>query len=263
MPLLEVPAEVDAMVAAGSYDLHSTLDIILGSGEPIHICTDALEAVDTNDFGTIDYQNSLREVGTLSQSITLSADAVDITAQNVDAELGSLVLGDAEALNGANAILSYVFINDDGEKFQVEILHGEIVNAVDQDPNIKFQLVSHLSTDGAVGGFRTLQNSCFNRYKIDARCGSQSPLEQGCDHSLTGPNGCDKHDPAERIVDPVEDDNRSSSTGFLYQIGKLPGTPPSGPTGVFDGGDDFNSHFAKREQLGGYTGRHTVPEYLT
>ncbi len=261
MPLLNVPPEVDAMVAAGSYEQHSTIDIILGSGQILHLATDGLTDIDTIDFGTVDYQSWLREVGTMSESITLSRNEVRMTAQNVDHEMGSRVIEDPEEeLNGCNAIHSYVFINDDCEKFQVEILHGRIVSASDEDPNMSFSLVSHLSTDGVVGGNRTLQNRCSERYKIGPGCATQSPLEQGCSKNPDGPNGCSEHLPAPRIVDPVEEDNRSSFTGFLYQIGKLPGTPPTGPTGVFDGGDDFNSHFAKREQLGGYTGRHTIPE---
>lgn len=263
MPLLNIPAEVTAMLAAGSYELHSTLDITLGTGPPLHVSTDALADVDTIDFGTIDYVNSLREVGTLSQSITLSADRVDFKAANVDDALGQLVLGETEGLDGAHAILSYVFINDAGARFQVEILHGEIVNAVNPaDPEMTFQMVSHLSTDGALGGFRTLQNRCFNRYKIDPRCDSESDLSQGCDKTLDGANGCDKHDSAAEVDTPAEADNRSRFTGFVYKIQSLPGTPPAGPTGIVDGGDDFNSYWRERESVGGYTGRHVVPRYL-
>lgn len=263
MPLLNIPAEVTAMIAAGSYEMQSSLDIMLGTGEVLHLSTDALTDVDTIDFGVIDYVHSLRKVGTMSQSITLSADRVDFDAQNVDDELGALVLGEAEGLDGADAILSYVFINDAGAKFQVEILHGEIVNAVDPaDPDMTFQMVSHLSTDGALGGFRTLQNHCFNRYKIDPRCASESLLAQGCDKTLDGLNGCKTHLAAARIDTPAEADNTSSVTSFLYQIQPLPGTPPAGPTGVIDGGNDFNSYWRKQQELGDYQGRHPVPKYL-
>lgn len=243
--------------------MHSTLDIMLTVGEPLHISTENLTGVETIDFGTIDYVNSLREVGTLSQSVTLSADRVDFKAKNVDDELGGLVLGEIEGLDGASGILSYVFINDAGEKFQVEILHGQIVNAVDPaDPDMTFQMVSHLSTDGALGGYRSLQNRCFNRYKIDPRCASASDLSQGCDKTVDGANGCKAHLPAARIDTPASDDNTPSITSFLYRIQPLPGTPPAGPTGVIDGGNDFNSYWRKLQELGDYQGRHPVPKYL-
>jgi hypothetical protein len=185
---------------------------------------------------------------------------VDLTAQNVDGVLGAL-LSEAQALDGAAAILSYIFIDDDGNKFQVEILHGEIENAAEQDPNVSFQLVSYLSTDGQVGGYRTLQNACFNRYKIELRCGSQSDLGQGCDFTVNGPNGCESHLPAVTIINPVPKNNRPHHTGFQYQVRPLPGTPPAGPTGVVDGGDDFNSWWKGIQSLGDYTGRHRIPRH--
>lgn len=263
MPLLNVPPEVDAMVAAGSYELHSTVDIILGNDEVLHLATDALSDVDTIDFGMVDYQPYLRQVGQMNESITLAANRVSFTAQNVDHELGSQVVQEPEALDGCHAIHSYVFINDDDEQFQVEILHGVIVGAVDQKPDMSFSLVSHISTDGALGGHRTLQRSCFNHpYKINPRCASQSPLEQGCTYLVDGTNGCSEHLSAAAIDTPEEEDNSSRYTGFLHQIGPLPGTPPAGPTGVFDGGDDFNSYWRKRQGVGSYTGRHVMPKYL-
>ncbi len=262
MPLLNVPPEVDAMVAAGSYELHSSLDVMLGSGEVVHLSTIVLNDIETIDFGAIDYNSWLREVGTLSQSLTLSADGVDIRAQNVDEELGTLVFGEESALDGATGILSYVFINDDDEKFQVEILHGRVENAEKKDPDMTFKLVAHTSTDGAIGGHRNLQNHCFNRYKIDPRCASLSPLEQGCDKTEDGPNGCSQHLAAAAVTTPAEEDNRSRHTGFLYRIESLPGAKPAGDTGVVDGGDDFNSYWRTREEAGGYVGRHSVPEFI-
>ena len=263
MPLRDVPAEVDAMVAAGSYELQSTIDIILGTGEILHLATDTLNDVETIDFGVVDYQPYLREVGQHNESITLAANRVSFKAQNVDHELGSLVVQEPTALDGCHAVHSYVFINDDGDQFQVEIQHGEIVNAVDEKPDMSFSLVSHLSTEAMVGAYRTLQRSCFNHpYKKNPRCASQSPLEQGCTYLIDGLNGCTEHLPAAEITTPVEDDNRSRYTGFLHQIGPLPGTPPAGPTGVFDGGDDFNTHWRKELEVGTYSGRHVVPRYL-
>lgn len=262
MPLLDVPPEVDAMVAAGSYELHSTLDVMLGSGEVVHLSTVLLSDIATIDFGTVAYNSWLREVGTLSQSLTLANDGVDIRAQNVLEDLGTLVFGEESALDGASGIFSYVFINDADEKYQVEILHGMIVNAEKQGPDMTFKLVSHLSTDGALGGYRTLQNHCFNRYKIDPRCASLSPLEQGCDKTEDGPNGCSKHLAAAAVTTPAEEDNRSRHTGFLYHIEPRPGAEPSRETGVVDGGDDFNSYWRTREEAGGYVGRHHIPEFI-
>lgn len=262
MPLLNVPPEVDAMVTAGRYELQSTLDIVLSNGEELHVSTTVLTGIETIDFGVIDYTDQLREMGTMEESLTLSANRVEIAVENVTGELRELLFDDPDVLIGANGIYSYVFINEDDEKFQVEILHGRIVAPVDQDPNGSLQIVSHLSSDGAIGGYRNPQDHCFNRYKIDPRCGSQSDLAQGCDKTEDGPNGCDKHLPAEEVTMPVEADNRSRHTGFLYHIEPLPGAQPAGETGVVDGGGDFNTHWRNREETGGYTGRYEIPRYL-
>jgi hypothetical protein len=258
---LTIPAEVATLQAARDYEFHATLDISFGNGDVVHISTANLAGVDTVDFGVIDYVDDLRESGQLNEALTLAVNRLDLRAQNVDGALGT-ILSDAQSLDGANAILSIVFIDDDDNKFQVEVLHGEISNSSDQDPDVSFQLVSHLTTDGPVGGFRTLQNSCFARYKIDPRCDSASPLSQACDHTKTGPNGCKFHLPSPRIVVPVSLTNEPSYLGFLYQIKPLPGTPPAGPTGIVDAGDDFNSYWKDRQSLGDYTGRFTVPHYL-
>lgn len=249
------------MIASGRARPHPSLDLTLTTGEMIHICTELIEDVTTNSFGVVDYDPDLRSPGDMNESITLALNRLDLRAQNIDGMLGS-VLSEAQALDGAAAILSLIFIVDDGSKHQIELLHGEIVNSSDQDPEISFQLVGDTSNDGAIGGYRTLQNSCFNRYKIDPRCNSLSPLSQGCSKLIDGLNGCEEHLAAARIVNPASPNNRPSFTGFIYKIRPLPGTPPAGPTGIVDGGDDFVTYFKSRKSLGDYTGRNSVPQYF-
>lgn len=261
MSLPALPAPVVAMIAERRVRVHPSVDITLSNGGMVHICTERLLSVTTVDFGVIDYDPDLRDPGDLNESITLSINRLDLRAQNVDGVLGSL-LSEAEALDGASGILSLIYVDDSNVKYQIEILHGEVTNASDQDPEVAFQLVAHTSSDGPIGGYRTLQNACFNRYKIDPRCNSLSLLSQGCDKTKNGPNGCDKHLAAARIVNPPSDTNEPSHTGFIYQIKPLPGTPPAGPTGLVDAGDDFNTYFKDRQSLGEYVGRHSVPQYF-
>jgi hypothetical protein len=262
MPLLRIPTQVETMLANGDFEVYFTLDVILGSGEIVHIADEALTGVTTIDFGSVNYLSYLREIGTMSESLTLASNTIDFLAQNVDSDLGIQVLGDEEALDGAWAIHSYVFVDSLNNKYQVEILHGEVQNAVDQDPNMQFQVVSHLCVDGSIGGHRTLQKRCFARYKIDERCASASPLALGCDLTLNGANGCDKHLPAPRLITPAPANNVDSYVGFVYEEEPLPGTVLAGPTGIVDGGNDFNSYWRRRQEVGAYTGRHEIPEYL-
>lgn len=259
----DIPAEVISMIESGDYEFHSSLDIVLQTGPPIHIATEIITGVLTDDFGTVNYVDQLRESATLNESITLSVNRIELRAQNVDGILGRAI-SNTKNLEGAEGILSYIFINDDDESFQVSFLYGEISNSKRKGPDIGFQLVSHLCSDGQVGGYRTLQNSCFNRYK-DIWCNSASPLSQGCSKLLSGPtgnNGCLDHLKAPGVTDPDDKGNISRARGFLFQIKPLPGTPPVGPTGIIDGGDDFTTYFKTRESLGGYTGRHSIPKYF-
>lgn len=258
MPLPSLPIEVQSLMAARDYEFHATLDLVLGNGVEVHIATANLTDVSSATFGIVDYVDDLRQSGQVNESVTLAVNRIDLRAQNVDGVLGQ-VLSSARALNGASGILSIVFIDDSNDMFQVEVLHGEASSAADQDPDITFQLVAHLTTDGPIGGFRTLTNACFNRYKIDIRCGSLSPLAQRCDKTVNGPNGCEAHLAALR--NQAAPNNRFSHTGFIYQIRPLPGTPPTGPTGIVDGNDDFNNYWRDRQSLGGYSGRHNIPHY--
>lgn len=258
---LSLPVEVETLLASWRFKAHPSLDLTLSTGDFVHISTEILDDVVTDSFGTVDYKQELRDPGDLNESITLSVNRLDLRAQNIDGVLGGL-LTEPQALDGAAGILSVVFLDDNADTFQVEILHGQVVNAADQDPEVSFQLVADTSSDGPIGGHRTLQNSCSNRYKIDPRCNSLSLLSQGCSKLQDGPNGCIEHLAAARIVNPASDNNLASFTGFLYKIRPLPGTPPAGPTGVVDGGDDFNSWFKARQSLGEYTGRNKVPQYF-
>lgn len=252
------------MLAEGGFELYFTLDLILGSGEIRHISDQELTGVETIAFGTIDYEPYLREPGTMNESLTLAANTLDLQAQNVDSDLGITVLGDEDALDGAEAIFSYVFYRADLGQFQVEILLGEVQNAVDQDPDMQFQIVSHLCVDGAIGGHRTMQQKfCFARYKIDDWCGSLSPLSQGCTLLVDGPNGCKEHLAAASVTESPSEGNSDRIMAFLFRDDPLPGTePPANSTGVVDGGGDFTSHFRERESVGGYVGRHSIPEYM-
>src|SRR6185295_10168718 len=101
------------------------------------------------EFGEVDYVADLRSRGVLDQSMDLSMDNVPLTAQNVDGVLGGIALGtDNDALNGTLAILSTIFVDGDGNSFQVEELRGEIQTPDSQrlKGTITFEMISHLSS---------------------------------------------------------------------------------------------------------------------
>jgi hypothetical protein len=251
MPLT-LPVEVEAMLASGSFTAHSALDVVFGDGNVVHICTTEIEEIDTEEFGVVQYFDDLRSAGTLDESLDLSVDRVELTAQNVDGVLGGLAVGNEDALNGAEGILSHIFIDEDGNAFQVEVARGDIENADDQDPEIKFQLVEYLSSGGPVGGARPLTKHCANVYKkAGGGCLSTSALPD-CDHTFDGPNGCDKHAPALVVINPVPANNQPRFAGFIFRNPPLDGAAITDPAGRMDGGNDFSS-------IDDYRGRVQIP----
>jgi hypothetical protein len=213
-----------------------------------------VEAVDTEEFGTIAYTNDLRSLsGALDESLDLTADRCELSAQNVDGILGGLAVGNEDSLNGALGILGVIFLDEDYNPFYVEVFRGDIDNADDQDPEIKFQLISHLCSGGPVGGDRPLTKHCPNIYKLaGGGCNSTSALPD-CDHTFDGPNGCDKHAPAAAVVNPVPANNQPRFAGKIYRIQPLDGAAITDPQGRVDGGNDFSS-------LGdSYKGRVEIP----
>lgn len=265
MPL-DLPPEVEAMIAAAAagtehYEYHTSLDIVFGDGAEIHIATADIDGVDTEEFGPIDYVSDLKSRGVLDQSMDLSVDDVDLTIQNVDGVIGGIALGtDNDALNGTLGILSTIFVNSDGNAFQVVELMGEIQTPDSQRLKGGFMcsLVSHLTSGGPIGGHRPLTKGCGAIYKVPrGRCNSTSTLPD-CDYTVDGPNGCDKHSPAAALA-PEEDDNTPRYQGFIHRIQPLAGAAISDPGGLIDGGNDFTSYYERQRSTGDYIGRMEIP----
>lgn len=254
MPIDLGSATLSNLIASGAFESHTTLDVVLSDLTEIHIATAELAGVNTENFGSQDYTADLRESGTLTQSMTISTDRIDLSAQNILAYTGS-DFALSGTLNGAAAILSTVFIDSTGTMFQVELLHGSITNASEEDSLTKFQVVSYLSLSGPIGGFRTLQKHCPWRYK---HSGCDSPDSKAtCDHTFDGDNGCKFHLPAVRINNPTSVDNTPSYSGFPFVSPTAPGSITIN-TASFDDKTDFSNY--DRSINGGYAGRYQIPD---
>lgn len=254
MPIEITPNSLVNLIASGSFESHSSLDVVLADATEIHIATAELLGVITNNFGVQDYTADLRESGTLTQSMTISTDRIDLSAQNIADYTGSdFALEDS--LIGAQAVLSTVFIDAVGTMYQVELLHGSITNASVEDTLTKFQVISYLSLSGPVGGFRTLQKHCGWRYKHSGCDSTDSKLT--CDHTFDGNNGCKVHASAARIDTPPSSDNTPSYGGFPFVSSIAPGSITTN-TAAIDEKTDFSNY--DRSITGGYAGRYQIPD---
>lgn len=251
MPI-SLPSEVESMINSGSFEAYTTLDIEFGVGSPVHLSTSDIFSVPTAAYGSITYLKNLRVAGSLNQTITVSVDRVDLSAQNVDLFLGGTVVDNFQAMNGARGILSTVFISG-GIKKQVVILRGQISNASSDSLETKFQLVSYLCLSGPIGGWRPLMLHCALRYKR-AGCDSTDSTPT-CSHLFEDPNGCSTKTPAARLTTPTPSNNQGSFQGFVYRSPIIIGSGITDPQGAVDGGNDFNTY----DKQSRWDGRHTLP----
>lgn len=252
MPLT-LPSEVTTILASGGYPAHTTLDISFGGGAgTVHISTSDLTGIVTSSFGTVNYTKNLRVAGSLDQTITVSVDKIDLSAQNIDLVLGNTIANNVRSLNGATGILSVVFVSGATQK-QVVILRGQIANASSEAEEVKFQLISFLSLSGPVGGWRPLMLHCALRYK---REGCDSPdSSPTCSHLFEDSNGCSSKLPAPRLVNPIPSNNQGSIQAFVFRSPVIVGSGIKDPQGAIDGGNDFTTYYKESN----WDGRHVLP----
>ena len=255
-----IEAAVDALIESGNPEWYEALDIVFSDGTTRHLCERAFENVDTEAFGVVDYTADLRTPGQLTESLTLQANTFDFQVQNVDGVIGQNALGQPRALNGALAIYSNIFVDDDGNTFSVPLTGGVIQNADSADPNATFKLYDHLSHPGPIFGRRALQQHCTIPKFGGPGCSSPSAVGgRICTRLFDGVNGCVDQDAAPQVTNPVpsaEQGNTDRFQGFKERKEPVAGATVSDPGGVVDRGGDFNSYL---EQTNLYRGRHEIP----
>lgn len=263
MPLDLDPAiavAVDALIQSGHPEWYEALDIIFRDGVVRHISETLLENVVTAEFGLVDYTPDLREVGQLTESLTLQANTLDFQVQNVDNVIGQTALGQPRALNGAAGIYSNIFVDDDGSLYRVVLTGGVIQNAEARRPNAGFKLFDHLSQPGPIFGRRAAQQHCTIPLFGGPGCSSPSAaLGRICTRLADGENGCTSQEAAPQLTTPApsaEKGNLDRFQGFQERKEPVAGATVSDPGGIVDRGGDFNSYL---DQTGLYRGRHEIP----
>jgi len=216
--------------------------------------------VDTEAFGVIDYTDDLRVTGQLTESLTLQANTLEFQVQNVDNVIGQNALGQPRALNGAQAIYSNIFVDDEGNTYSVPLTGGVIQNAESNDPNANFKFYDHLSHPGPIFGRRALQQHCTVAKFGGPGCSSTSAVGgRICTRLADGEFGCSDQEPAPQLITPApapERGNLDRFQGFLERKEPVAGATVSDPGGVVDRGGDFNTYL---DQTNLYRGRHEIP----
>lgn len=226
MPLT-LPAGLKELIDSGDCMAHGALDVVLTNNSHLYLATAQIE------IGDKVYKSSLRTTGQLKRSLRKTVDKLDITAQNVDMLLGQTVFGAQKLFNGARALFTGIYIEDDGTAYQVDRLLGEVDNARVSELTVNFKLTSDFSSGRYVVGWRTLGKMC--QFRLGSRqCGSTST--HPCNKNLTGADGCEGHDPAPGIIQINPVGNQARFGGFAFKSSL--GTPTS--NGIRPGDILFN-----------------------
>jgi hypothetical protein len=182
------PIGLQNLIKDGWCRSHPALDITLGNGVKVYYSTHSFV------FDGKAYSSRLLRVGTVRTSLSRSVDGCEIILNNADGETGLFLVDAEEALDGATATLSriYINLNNDNEKYAVERLSGVIQAGVSP---IDRQVVLALISDAYAGGGvvdAEVRRTCVWRYKDPTTC-TYSGTNPDCDLSFEGANGCVAH----------------------------------------------------------------------
>jgi hypothetical protein len=183
--------------SAGWYGKVPAVIITLGDG-----VTTLKYSTENITVGADTFVDRLKYVGALKQSMTRAVDRVPIQLWNADSQAGLALIDPVEALDGAKAVYSRIFVNpsDPNEKYLVEELAG--VLAVDPgagagDEIVAMTLVSDTAARPSIVGNFPILPACANQFKAGLTnpfevCDYSGPLPT-CDLTYDGANGCRVH----------------------------------------------------------------------
>lgn len=216
------PPGLSAIIASGWARSRPYVDITLRSGAHLYFSTHSAP------FGLVQYQGKLRTTAGLRLSLTQRIDRVELSATNVDMQLGLDTLDAEDALTHATASFGKFVgsIRDLGELYKIELVPGEIVEAVGTEREMTFKVVRDLEAGGAVIGNQPIQKLCRLPYK-----------GEGCESTDASPTclhtwiDCGLKAPAPRLVTiaPYAGNQPSYGGDALYKPDRVLGSTPRRP----------------------------------
>ncbi len=135
-----------ALLASGSCKSHDAVDVTLGDGTALHLATGRVQV------GATAYEPDIEEVDPLQLSLGQAVDKATFKVQNVDLVMGQAVTGASNPMDGAEAVLGMIFIDEETNAvYYDERMHGEIVGAQTTEKNVQFNVISDISA-AQIGG---------------------------------------------------------------------------------------------------------------
>lgn len=154
----ELRPELEALIAAGHCNWHTTIDATLTGAVELHLSSGE---VFVNRFGiNRQYLAKLRNIQALEMSLEPEDDMTSFDVANVDTVMGQTLTGAERRLDGARAIVGTVFIDRNDPDFSAgqhiydAKMPGELVAGEVGDENVGFTLQSDV--DAVVVSGRTI-----------------------------------------------------------------------------------------------------------
>lgn len=137
--------ELQTLIDSGHCEEHTTLVLTLGDATVLRLATAEL-LIDGHTFAGV-----LGESDALSMSLTRATDRASLKVQNVDTLLGQQLLGTADALEGATAMLGMAFISDDVTVYHNDKMPGDMLTGAIDENEVELRFVGEIYGAQIVG----------------------------------------------------------------------------------------------------------------
>jgi uncharacterized membrane protein YgcG len=170
MPRLISPTLAEILPASKRREM---LEIYLNNGEKLYLTRGQFPP----EIPPVNYQNKIREVSELRQSIDGAIDRITIICENITSDLGFDLASNSRLLDFAFAIYGrqYVSIRDE-ELIETipKVFPGIIANVDANESRIEFEFIADIESMGPILAARSLSPRCQFAYKNGIECTSTS-----------------------------------------------------------------------------------------
>lgn len=144
MPRTLDPA-LQTLIDSGHCEDHTTLVLTLGNGTVLRFATAGM-LIDGHTFLA-----ELKDNDAFKMSLAQATDRTNLKAQNVDKVLGQTLLGIADALEGATAMLGIAFIDDEGTIYHDDKMPGDVIAGAIDESEVQLRFVGDIYGAQVVG----------------------------------------------------------------------------------------------------------------
>jgi hypothetical protein len=177
----ELRPELEAILATGHVERSPTVDIVLTSGEDIHVSTAERSL---NNYGVVeDYAAYIDSMEMTEYGLDQAIDQASFALSNVDRIIGQTVTNAENLLAGALATIGFLFLNpgvtlESGQHYWDPRLPTEISVGEVSKPTVSMKAISEIDT-AIISGRKISEEFPYRSYAINP--GGISPVNRPID----------------------------------------------------------------------------------